>query len=368
MPKSPRYGRLLGDFVVGETYQHPFEVTLDEGMDALWSASFLDPTPMYSSRAEAKRWGLPDRPLPPLLMLNLALSFSVHDVSEQAIAHLAYVDVRFPAAAYAGQTVSARSTVLNVKPTASGDRGVVQVRTVLQNDDGQTVCAFERKALIRAGKSDPTEQLPTAPSAPVEAPPPFDAALTHPRLMIPPRKFDSGLPGWLEDFSVGQVVLHRVGKTVGESEHMQLTALVRNTHPLHFDEVYCRTSSFQKTRVVYGGLVLGFCCALASRDVGSHAAWELRMENGAHPNPVLAGDTIYAASHVLAVEPSSESINLGEVTLRLVGVKNTTAEDAFAAHGEALFAEELKKSSDSKIKDKVVEITRTLLVPSRGRS
>ena len=33
----------------------------------------------------------------PLLLLDLGLSFSVHDVSERAIAHLAYIDnVRFP--------------------------------------------------------------------------------------------------------------------------------------------------------------------------------------------------------------------------------------------------------------------------------
>ena len=37
-------------------------------------------------------------------------------------------------------------------------------------------------------------------------------------------------------------------QTIGESEHMQLTALVRNSHPLHFDEVYCRERSFTNNR------------------------------------------------------------------------------------------------------------------------
>ncbi len=362
---SPRYGRLLSDFVVGQTYRHPFEVTVDAGMAALWSGSFLDATTIYSSRAEALRWGLSDRPLPPLLILNLALSFSVHDVSEQAIAHLAYVDVRFPSPCYAGQTLSGRSTVLDVKLASSGDKGVVHVRTVLQNDDGATVCAFERKALVRAGTLDASERVPTAAQSPGEATRPLENELIHPRLALTGRAFDSGLPGWLDDFSVGQTVLHRVGKTIGLSEHMQLTALVRNTHPLHFDEVYCQTSSFQKTRVVYGGLVLGFAVALSARDLGSHAVWELRLDNGAHPNPVLGGDTIYAATRVLAVDPADGN-GLGRVTLRLVGVKNTTSVDAFSTHGAALFAEELKKAPESKIKDKVVEITRTLLVPSRS--
>ncbi|MDB4967971.1 MAG: hypothetical protein JWN44_3660, partial [Myxococcales bacterium] len=142
-----RYGRLLGDFEVGATYEHPWEVTVDGGTLALFQASFLDATPIYSSAVMAKASGLEDRPLHPLLCLNLGLSFSVHDVSEQAIAHLAYIDVRFPEAGYVGDTVRARSTVLGVKPASSGDKGVVHVRTILENDKGAVLCVFERKAL-----------------------------------------------------------------------------------------------------------------------------------------------------------------------------------------------------------------------------
>src|SRR5262245_22430881 len=126
-----QYGRLLSDFEVGKTYQHPWDVTVDQGMVALFAASFLDSTPMYASRTYARAYGFVDRPLPPLLCLNLALSFSVHDVSEQAIAHLAYIDVRFPEAGCVGDTVTARSTVLGVKPSSTRDKGVVHVRTIL---------------------------------------------------------------------------------------------------------------------------------------------------------------------------------------------------------------------------------------------
>ena len=37
---EPRYGRLLADFVPGALYAHPWEVTIDEGMGALFAASF----------------------------------------------------------------------------------------------------------------------------------------------------------------------------------------------------------------------------------------------------------------------------------------------------------------------------------------
>ena len=44
-----RYGRLLSDFEVGATYEHPWEVTVDGGTVALFQASFLDATPIYAS-------------------------------------------------------------------------------------------------------------------------------------------------------------------------------------------------------------------------------------------------------------------------------------------------------------------------------
>ena len=46
-----RYGRLLADFEPGATYEHPWEVTVDGGAVALFQASFLDATPIYSLRA-----------------------------------------------------------------------------------------------------------------------------------------------------------------------------------------------------------------------------------------------------------------------------------------------------------------------------
>ena len=61
MIHEPRYGRLLDDFVPGDVYAHPWEVTVDEGMTALFAASFQDATPTYASRAAARALGLRDR-------------------------------------------------------------------------------------------------------------------------------------------------------------------------------------------------------------------------------------------------------------------------------------------------------------------
>ncbi len=356
---TPRYGRKLDDFEIGATYVHPWEVTVDAGTLALFQGSFLDATPTYASEAFAKKLGFDARPVHPLLLMNLGLSFSVHDVSEQAIAHLAYIDVRFPNACYLGDTLTASSKVLGKKLSSKGDKGVVHVRTVVQNQTGVIVCAFERKALIRTGA---VEGRPEDPSSDFEQPgvsdtPSLPAALAA--------GVDTGgiarrFAGSFSDFEVGDVYCHQVGKTVGESEHMQLTLLMRNSHPIHFDEVYCEEGkSFTGTRVVYGGLVFGFVASLASRDVSGNVLWDLSYDAGAHPAGVVAGDTLFAASKVLAKKDRGDGT--GEVTFRLVGVKNTRP-DRLLDTGVDLFTPEREKGADARTDRKVFEITRTVLM------
>ncbi|APR85096.1 Mesaconyl-CoA hydratase [Minicystis rosea] len=356
---EPRYGRLLDDFVPGDVYDHPWEVTVDEGMLSHHAASFQCALPTYNSRAAARALGLRDRPAHPLLLLNLGLSFSVHDVSERAIAHLAYIDARFPNACYAGDTVRASSRVIAVKPVSSGDKGVVHVRTHLVTDAGALVCSFERKALVRAGKvndrpADPPHDLTQDDAEPARLPPELRGELP-----APVRR--GGFAFFWDDLEVGDVIAHPTGRTVTEAEHVQLTTLYRNSHPLHTDEHYCRQHSFAKTRVVYGGLVLSWVLSLTSRDTAGNAIWDLGLDDGAHPSGVLAGDTLFAASKVIAKEPRGP--HAGAVTLRIVGLKNTPARPLLD-RGLDLFSPELGKTS-GKVNEKVVEITRTLLVRRR---
>ena len=153
---------------------------------------------------------------------------------------------------------------------------------------------------------------------------------------------------------------------MSESEHMQLTYIFRNSHPLHFEEPYAR-SGFAKTRVVYGGLVFGWIASLASRDTSGNSLWEAGFDKGAHPAGVVAGDTLYAASRVEKCEDRSEDTGL--VTFKLVGTKNVKP-SALLDGGADLFTGELGKKGDdgkdAKVKEKVFEIERTLLIRKRG--
>jgi 2-methylfumaryl-CoA hydratase len=357
---APKYGRLLDDFRVGEVYCHPWEVTLDRGMLAMFAGSFLDPNPLYSSRRFARDLGFRDRVVSPMVLLNLALSFTVHDVSEQTIAHLAYLDLKFPNAAYAGDTIRARSQVLGVRASESKpDRGIVHVRTTAVNQDGAPLVTFERKTLIPigtlAGRAHPEGHEFAAPHetgnlAGEAGELPGELVLG---INIP--KWQGRPLGLFEDYEPGDLLLHDAGRTVGESEHMQLTLLSRNSHPLHCDEVYSRANSFAGTRVVCGGLVFAWAVSLASRDTSANALWEFGFDRGVHPQPVLAGDTLYAASFVAEKHDFNE--HAGIVKFHLVAVKNSTP---------AALIESGLDLIDGSFEQKVFEIDRSVLLPRRS--
>jgi 2-methylfumaryl-CoA hydratase len=356
-----RYGRHYDDFAVGAVYAHPWEVTIDEGLLAFFAASFQDAMPTYASKRAATNLGFPNRPVHPFVLFNLGLSFSVHDVSEQAIATLAYMSVRFPNACFPGDTVVASSRVIGMRPVSTGDKGVVHLRTELCNQDGVVVCSFERKALVRAGRL--AERPDHGPPTVVDDAPHDEVAHIPATLLgsLGPPSALGAFPTYWDDLCVGDVYAHEVGRTVSEAEHMQLATLCRNSHPIHVDERYCQKHPFAKTRMVFGGFVLAWVLALSSRDTAGNAIWDLGLDDGAHPSGVLAGDTLYAASSVLAKEDRGP--HAGLVTLRVVGVKNTPAR-VLLERGDDLFTPELGKTS-GRVVEKAVEITRTLLVRKR---
>ncbi|MBI5607571.1 MAG: MaoC family dehydratase, partial [Deltaproteobacteria bacterium] len=297
-------------------------------------------------------------------------SMSVHDVSQQGVAHMAYVHVRFPKPLHAGTTVNAVSRVINTRPSGGRTRGVVHIHTVLLDDHHERVVDLERLALVRPGRLTKRPGSPQLRDDDLEGKlwmgrlPQVDAATQLSNATPSSLRFEPPLFGCFEDLTPGTVFVHAVGRTIGESEPMQLATLLRNTHPMHVDERYCRREGPTPTRMVYGGLVMAWVVSLASVDLGGHLLWDVVWKEGAHPGFVAAGDTVYAATKVLEADPVNERVGL--VKLRHVGVKNTRPSELLDA-GADLFGPELGKPADSRIQAKVFEITRTILVRRFGK-
>jgi itaconyl-CoA hydratase len=129
-------------------------------------------------------------------------------------------------------------------------------------------------------------------------------------------------PGWqgrfFEDFEVGDVYEHRLGRTVLSTDNAWFTLLTQNTAPLHFDAHYAAHTEWGRPLVDSTftlALVTGQSVADVSQNVMANLGWdEVRL-----PHPVFEGDTIYSESEVLAVRESRSRPNVGIVEVATRG-------------------------------------------------
>ena len=74
---------------------------------------------------------------------------SVVNAKELASIQHEIENLKHPAPVFHGDTIYAETEVLEIVPSKSRpDRGVVKVRTIAYNQDGQIVCEFVRKVMI----------------------------------------------------------------------------------------------------------------------------------------------------------------------------------------------------------------------------
>ncbi len=175
----------------------------------------------------------------------------------------------------------------------------------------------------------------------------------------------TGVRSYFEDFKVGDIIVHANGRTITD-EHFYWTYKVMNTHPLHYDRLYstARSGAMSGEPIVYGGLVFGWLCGLASRDVSENALADFGYTEGYHTQPAVSGDTVYAISRVLDKSEGPEGYHAGVVTFQLIGIKNMRPKEALEKYGSDLFEKEngKRKAGKEKINEKIFEIERRLLI------
>ncbi len=73
---------------------------------------------------------------------------TVADISGRAIANLEVDALKHEKPTFIGDTLYARSRVLDLRESRQGDRGVVTVATEGFNQRGEVVCSYTRKVLV----------------------------------------------------------------------------------------------------------------------------------------------------------------------------------------------------------------------------
>jgi itaconyl-CoA hydratase len=125
---------------------------------------------------------------------------------------------------------------------------------------------------------------------------------------------------FFEDFKVGDVYRHPMGRTLTETDNTWFTLLTCNTNEIHFNADYAVHTEFGKP-LMNSALTLALVTGLSVPDVSRHIVANLGWDNVRLPAPVFAGDTIYAQSEVLDARPSRSRPGQGVVRVRTVGYK-----------------------------------------------
>ena len=122
-----------------------------------------------------------------------------------------------------------------------------------------------------------------------------------------------------EDFEVGKVLRHQLGRTVTATDNTWFTLLTMNTNPIHFDVHYSAQTEFGRP-LMNSTFTLALITGISVADVSQHAVnlgWdEVRM-----PAPVFEGDTIYAQTEILSKRDSKSRPHMGLVEIKTTGFK-----------------------------------------------
>jgi len=129
--------------------------------------------------------------------------------------------------------------------------------------------------------------------------------------------------GWVgrvfEDFEVGDVYEHPLGRTLLAADNIWFTCLTMNTNPIHFDAVYAAQTEFKKP-LMNSCFTLALVTGQSVTDLTQNAVANLGWDEVRLPHPVFEGDTIYAKSEVLETRASKSRPNAGIVRVKTTGI------------------------------------------------
>jgi itaconyl-CoA hydratase len=129
--------------------------------------------------------------------------------------------------------------------------------------------------------------------------------------------------GWqgryYEDFEVGDIYRHRLGRTISEADNTWFTLLTLNTNQMHFNAEYAGRSEFGKL-LVNSGLTIGLVLGMSVSDLSENAIANLQMDEVKLGHPVFVGDTIWAESKVIGKRETKSRPFAGIVDVRTRGL------------------------------------------------
>ena len=122
-----------------------------------------------------------------------------------------------------------------------------------------------------------------------------------------------------EDFNVGDVYRHPLGRTISEADNTWFTLLTMNTNQMHFNAHYAERSTFGRL-LVNSGLTVAIVLGMSVIDTSQNALANLGWSDIRLSHPVFVGDTLYAESKVLDKRESASRDYAGIVSILTRGL------------------------------------------------
>ncbi|MBV8771172.1 MAG: MaoC family dehydratase [Deltaproteobacteria bacterium] len=150
-------GHLYDDFEVGQVFSHHWGRTLNEGDNSLFTALTLSFNPLYFNAPYARAHGHPQIVINPMLVFLTVFGLSVEDLSEAGGLFLGIDQLTFHRKIYPGDTLIARSTVVEKRESRSRpESGIVTWHTEgflldqarANSIDAEPVIDFRRSNLV----------------------------------------------------------------------------------------------------------------------------------------------------------------------------------------------------------------------------
>lgn len=118
---------------------------------------------------------------------------------------------------------------------------------------------------------------------------------------------------YLDQFTVGEVIVHALHRTVTETDNLTISTLTHNPQPLHLDAEYAKSTEFGQI-VVNGIFTFGLMVGISVGDttLGTLVA-NLGYDAVVMPKPVFIGDTLRAETTVVEKRDSKSRPNAGVI-------------------------------------------------------
>ena len=142
-------GRVFEDFEAGDRYEHPLGRTILAADNTWFTLLTLNTNPVHFDAAYAARTEFKKPLVNSCLTLAIVTGQSVTDLSQNAVANLGWDEVRMPHPVFEGDTLYARSEVLERRESKSRPQvGIVRVKTAGVNQQGTVVLEFTRTFMV----------------------------------------------------------------------------------------------------------------------------------------------------------------------------------------------------------------------------